>query len=277
VISRPAFKLPATDTVCYKQAFTIVPLELKDTLQTIFSWTSTDRSINLQDSLRPNLTIYPAVTAKYILTGKNNCFAGGVQAKDTFDIVVIDSISAAHSYALLQDNFTTAPVQFSSSFYPQSFLRRWTLRNEDGNWDSILVGESPLVRISRGGAYESKVVVSSVLGSHYCADTVAVSFIIKPLGTVFIPNLVLEGGAVGNATFIVTARDENNEKLRDITDGKLVIYNRWGKKVYEKENYNNDLDSKKLKEEFTDGIYFFEFSVARYNFKNSGWLQINPR
>lgn len=273
IIARPIFRLPETDTVCFKTPFRIVPTFLEDTLQTQFSWTSSDRSVNLGDSLAPWLSIVPGVSARYILTGRNNCNIGGLAAKDTFDIVVIDSISAAHKFELLQDNFTTAPVQLTSQFYPQSFPRVWTLRNEDNSWDTVLLGNSQIINIKKGGNYLSTAIVSNQLGSHYCVDTVSQRFVIDPLGNVYIPNLILEGGKLENSKLIITARDENNQVLREITDGKLTIYNRWGKKVYEKDNYNNDLNSDKLSD-FTDGIYFFEFTVERYNYKNGGWLQI---
>lgn len=274
IITRPIFSIPETDTVCYKTPYRIVPSFFQDTLQTQFSWTSSDRNVNLQDSLTPFLTITPTVSGRYILTGRNNCNIGGLAARDTFDIVVVDSISAKHSYELLQDNFTVAPVQFSSSFYPLSYPHIWKLSLEDNTFDTVLLGNSPLVNIRNGGNYASTAIVFQQLGSLYCADTVVQKFVIDPLGRVYIPNLVLENGVLSNNTFIVTARDEKGQKLREITDGKLTIYNRWGKKIYEKENYNNDLNSKKLKDEFSDGIYFFEFSVERYNYKNGGWLNI---
>ena len=74
---------------------------------------------------------------------------------------------------------------------------------------------------------------------------------------------------------MITARDENGNILREIKEGKLVVFNRWGKEVYSNDTYNNDLNSSKLKEELSDGIYFFEFSVARYNYKTGGWFRIH--
>lgn len=274
IITRPIFSIPPTDTVCYKTKYRILPDFLQDTLQTQFSWATNVSNINLSDSINPTLTITPTQSGRYILTGRNNCNVGGLAARDTFEIVVIDSISAAHTYTILKDNFTTAPVQFTSGFYPPGFPRTWSLRREDDNWDTLLLGTTPTINLNKGGDYISTGIVYMQMGTHFCSDTVRQRFVIEPLGNVYIPNLVLEGGNIGNSTLVITARDENGNKLREIKDGKLTVYNRWGKKVYEKENYNNDLDSKKLKEDYSDGVYFFEFSVERYNFKQGGWLHI---
>lgn len=274
IIQRPIFSIPPTDTVCYKGTYRIVPDFLQDTLQTQFSWTTNDRTVNLSDSINPTLTINPTQSGRYILTGRNNCNIGGLAARDTFEIVVIDSISAKHTFTLLADNFTVAPVQFQSAFYPPGYPRFWSLKKEDETWDTLLLGTDPLINIRQGGTYVSTGIVYMEMGTHFCSDTVQQRFDIAPLGAVYVPNLVLEQGSLGNATLIMTARDERGNVLREITDGTLTIYNRWGKKIYEKENYNNDLDSKKLKDDFTDGVYFFEFSVARYNYKNGGWIHI---
>ncbi|HPI10188.1 MAG TPA: choice-of-anchor L domain-containing protein, partial [Catalimonadaceae bacterium] len=110
IITRPIFKLPEVDTVCYRAPYRIIPAQLTDTLSTLYSWTSSDNSVNLSDSLTPFLTIYPKISARYILAGRNNCVTGGV-AKDTFNIHVIDSISAGHTYTYLNDSLTAAPVK----------------------------------------------------------------------------------------------------------------------------------------------------------------------
>lgn len=273
ILTRPIFKLPEVDTVCYKAPFRIVPSQLSDTLNTLYSWLSSDNSVNLSDSITPYLTIYPKVSARYILSGRNNCATGGV-AKDTFNIHVIDSISAGHTYTYLNDSLTVAPVKFQSSFYPPSFARTWDLYNETMTWDTTLTGTSPEVKFRKGGNYTSEVVVYSREGTRYCSDTVKQKFTITPLGQVFIPNLVTDNEDSRNSAFVITARDEDGKILREIKEGNLSVFNRWGKQVYQRDNYNNELNFDKLKDELQDGIYFYEFSVARYNYKTGGWFRI---
>lgn len=273
IIQRPSFKLPERDTVCYGQTYKLVPLELNDSLKlTRYSWSlSDDRRV--RDSLNPSITIRGIQTGNYILLGSNACFPVG-GSSDTFRLHVVDSISAAFTYRIKNDSLTAAPVQFEQSFRPLSYSRIWKLRNDALGWDTTLLGESPLVTIRRGGEYESEAIVFTRLGSKYCADTVSRKFKIDPLGSVFIPNLVTDNADNFNSTFRITARDENGNILREITNGKLKVYNRWGKLVFESDDYNNDLNYSKLKEDLNDGVYFFEFSVDRYNYRNGGWLRI---
>ena len=274
IVTRPIFKLPELDTVCYKTPYRIIPIQLTDTLQTDFSWISSDNSVALLDSIKPYLTIYPSKSARYILAGRNNCVTGGV-AKDTFNVHVIDSVSAAHTYALVNDEFTVAPVQFASSFYPPSFSRIWNLYNDALSWDTTLSGLDPLVLFRKGGIYTSEAIVFSREGSFYCSDTVRTIIPIKPLGQIFIPNLVTDNEDNKNGAFIITARDENGNILREVKEGRITVFNRWGKQVYQNDTYNNDLNFETLKSDLQDGVYFFEFSVARYNYKSGGWFRIH--
>ena len=161
-----------------------------------------------------------------------------------------------------------------ADFFPTSYQRSFKLYNDSKNWDTTLLGLNPFVNLKKGGEHRAEVVIFRKLGQKLCKDSTNQFFTISDLGNVFIPNLVTDNGDGSNSAFRITARDENGNVLRDIKSGKLVLFNRWGKKIYENDNYNNDLDSSKIKEEVNDGIYFFEFSVERYNYKNGGWLRI---
>lgn len=276
ILTRPIFKLPELDTICFGETIRIEPIELADTLKTEFSWRAVpqQRGLDLSDSLNPYITVSPKASGRFILEGRNNCVVGGI-AKDTFNLMVIDSISAGHTYTYQGDSMTVAPVQFEGTFYPPSFPRVWSLRNADLSWDTLLNGSNPLVSFRKGGDYTSQVIVYTQQGSHYCSDTVQNRVLIKPLGSVFVPTLVTDNEDNRNSTFLITARDENGNILREIKEGKLVVFNRWGVEVYKNDSYNNELNSSKLKEELTDGIYFFEYSVARYNYKTGGWFRIH--
>ena len=62
----------------------------------------------------------------------------------------------------------------------------------------------------------------------------------------------------------------DNFRIRNLADGStLVIVNRWGQKVYESSNYQNDWNGDDLPE----GIYFYNLSVpARGVFR--GWVEL---
>ncbi|MCK5846559.1 MAG: gliding motility-associated C-terminal domain-containing protein [Bacteroidales bacterium] len=61
-----------------------------------------------------------------------------------------------------------------------------------------------------------------------------------------IPNVITPNGDGYNDVFII-------DGIENYPNSILSIYNRWGKKVYESNNYTNDWDG----ENITDGVYYF--------------------
>jgi gliding motility-associated-like protein len=64
------------------------------------------------------------------------------------------------------------------------------------------------------------------------------------------PNVITPNGDQWNEKFVIKG-------LENFPDSKLMIYNRWGKKVYQSENYQNDWDG----ENQADGVYFWILKV----------------
>jgi gliding motility-associated-like protein len=48
-------------------------------------------------------------------------------------------------------------------------------------------------------------------------------------------------------------------------ENEVVIYNRWGREVYRKSNYNNDFTA----QDFSNGTYFYSLNVKTYDFTNT--------
>jgi hypothetical protein len=78
----------------------------------------------------------------------------------------------------------------------------------------------------------------------------------------FIPNVITPNGDQHNNYFVITDMREKNSGqsvgsyslINDFyISNELVIYNRWGKTVFEAKNYLNDWDGGSLK----DGVYFY--------------------
>jgi gliding motility-associated-like protein len=116
------------------------------------------------------------------------------------------------------------------------------------------------------GALGDYIITLIAISDKGCGDTVA--------HTVKIINDILE------FPNIITPNNDNfNDKLviKGLLDGgypesELVIYNRWGKKVYSKNNYQNDFDGEGL----ADGVYFYIFKgkgILRES-EHKGSLQI---
>jgi len=70
-------------------------------------------------------------------------------------------------------------------------------------------------------------------------------------GELTIPNVITPNGDGFNDAFHV-------KNLYQYPNSKLLVYNRWGKKVYEDANYQSNWDGKG----YADGVYFYVLSLA---------------
>lgn len=274
VLTKPDFALKQADTVCYGTPYRITPIAQNDSVgDIIWNWrSSTDR--RLIDSTRSSVSFRAIKSERYVLEGNNSCFGSDGVAKDTFNLFVFDSISTAFTYEILNDGLTSSPVKFTQSFIPFSYPRSWKLWNEEQSFYQELDGNSPTVEITKGGNYTVEAIIYKQEGSYFCSDTTYQKFAIEPLGQVFIPTLITDNLDNLNSVFLITARDENGKLLRNITDGTLTVFNRWGKEIFKTDVYENDLNNAKLKEKLVDGVYFFEFKSPRYNYANGGWFRV---
>lgn len=71
-----------------------------------------------------------------------------------------------------------------------------------------------------------------------------------------IPNIITPNGDEANQYFVVP-------NLEYYPNSEFAVYNRWGKKIFESSNYQNDWDGGNL----SDGVYYF---VLKVNFGDTG-------
>ncbi len=82
-----------------------------------------------------------------------------------------------------------------------------------------------------------------------------------PLDTdIFIPNIFTPNGDGDNQTFFIRNKPDG--------DVKLIITNRWGKRVFSADNYQNNWDGGDL----PDGVYFYHIMADGEEYK--GWVEI---
>jgi len=89
-------------------------------------------------------------------------------------------------------------------------------------------------------------VVLNVSGPFGCHSTTNREIIIIEIET---PNVFTPNGNGLNEYFVISGIDK-------IHDSRLVVYNRWGERVYENPDYKNDWNGGKC----ADGVYFFILS-----------------
>jgi gliding motility-associated-like protein len=95
--------------------------------------------------------------------------------------------------------------------------------------------------------------IITVTGCTPVSDTINLNIHICNLT---IPNIFTPNGDPYNQTFYIP-------NLEYYPNSQFVVYNRWGNKIYESDNYQNDWDG----ENFADGVYFF---ILRVNYGDTG-------
>ena len=116
----------------------------------------------------------------------------------------------------------------------------WTFG--DGNGAS---GNPVVHSYSTAGTFP---VVLIVTGSNGCMDTALVNYVVDAI--IEIPNVFTPNGD-GVNDFL------KFKNLEAFENNNLTIFNRWGKKIFEQDNYKNDWNGGG----FNDGTYFFILSV----------------
>jgi gliding motility-associated-like protein len=78
-----------------------------------------------------------------------------------------------------------------------------------------------------------------------------------------IPNVFTPNGDGANDAFEI-------KNIHLYPENELVIYNRWGKEIYRKKNYEGNWEAEGMQ----NGIYFYEFSTSQYASYQKGMVQI---
>lgn len=144
--------------------------------------------------------------------------------------------------------FTVVPefgkiYQPNLTFFSESIAPFWLWNFGDGNTSS---SSPPVIHTfpALEGEYEVTLVVSNEFG---CTDSITKTVIILDDVLVF-PNIITPNGDGINDVLEIT----NAEKFPNNT---LQIFNRWGKKVFEQMNYQNNWGGEGL----IDGTYYYVF------------------
>lgn len=135
-----------------------------------------------------------------------------------------------------------------------------------GNWQLAIAGLSDnqykLTKASEAGTYWISVRTTNPNNNNYTSVSNWVDFYVPepPVATpVIVPNVISPNSIdPEHVKFTITNLDEYSER-------KLVIYNRWGNKVYENTNYTNeeawDGVAQNTGDLVGDGVYFYELTL----------------
>ena len=161
----------------------------------------------------------------------NGCFKNFSVPVNVYIQPVADFITLPDSVSINQP-----PMQFIDQSSDAAF---WYWDFGDGTFSTH---QNPKHGFPHVGNFDVLLVVTSAEG---CIDSVMYTIPIFD-DKLICPNVITPNGDGINDRFVI-------ENLEYYMVRKLSIYNRWGKKVYEKNNYMNDWDGQGL----ADGTYFF--------------------
>jgi len=161
----------------------------------------------------------------------DGCFKNFIVPVNVYIEPVADFIVIPDSASINQP-----PLQFIDQSTDASY---WYWDFGDGSTSTL---QNPFHGFPSTGDFDVLLVVTSSQG---CLDSVMYTIPVFD-DQLTCPNVITPNGDGINERFVV-------ENLEYYLDTRLVVYNRWGKKVYDKDSYQNDWDGQGL----ADGTYFF--------------------
>lgn len=165
-----------------------------------------------------------------------------IQVRDTSGKLVLDTL------------ISILPVTLQATEVPGFCSATWRLNGADFSTQT-----KPFFVVTEEGKYDLEVESSSVLN---CKSSGKTSFFVKrPKDqTIGIPSLITPNGDGKNEVFFI-------QNLGFYPNHRLQIFNRWGARLLDSTNYQNDWSG-------DPGVYFYHLEIAGKEWK--GWLLVNP-
>ncbi len=225
-----------------------------------------------------SLTAVPTIPtgANYAWSNSDNTASTVVNSAGTYSVIVSYSngCSATANVSTTQFNSPIAnysvspsspgllgtPVNFTdqSSVLGSSIVSWFWYFGDNG---SVLgsTAENPAYIYGASGNYEVTLVVQSADG---CLDTI--KFMYEVIPQLLIPNIFTPNND-GDNDFLAF------ESLYYYGISELVIYNRWGNKIYESSDYQNNWTG----DGQSDGVYYFVLTCPKVNEPIAGFVHMN--
>ena len=73
-----------------------------------------------------------------------------------------------------------------------------------------------------------------------------------------VPNIITPNGDGSNDNFKIVLKGTTKDFYESFPNSQILIFNRWGKKIYESNNYQNDWSG----EDLSDGVYYWTLKLA---------------
>lgn len=168
----------------------------------------------------------------------NGCYSDTIQVAVTIEPnPVIDFINSTPAFA-------SQPIQFTDISSTPGTIGGWVWDFGDGSGD---ITQNPQYTYATPGDYY---VCFAVLTSSGCTDTICRTITVLPLEIVT-PNVISPNGDGINDVL-------EFQYLEFYPSNKLMVFNRWGSLIFEKENYTNNWNAG----DHSDGVYYYVLVVG---------------
>ncbi|MCX7954309.1 MAG: gliding motility-associated C-terminal domain-containing protein [Bacteroidales bacterium] len=174
--------------------------------------------------------------------------APGTICHDTISIYIADTgkvIAAFDTTSFNDDPIVPYTFQIiNNSINGKKFS--WRIYDENGNLVATYNGAMPIITINKEGCYKIVLVATSKEG---CTDTASYAYLcVSKAPLLEVPNVFTPNNDGINDVFIV-----HGESIKEFN---AIIYNRWGRKIYEWNDINKGWDGKIDGIEASDGVYY---------------------
>ena len=200
-----------------------------------FVWSPYEKIVNIWDG---KVWAYPSQNTVYTIVGNlNSCI-------DSLDVEIVVHDNPISSFVFNPEiAMVGSIVEFDSRFEESGASWIWNMGN-----GIILDGKEIEYVFLQPGIYNVEHVVVNQYG---CKDT---SFQeIEVLSMVVVPNVFTPNEDGVNDSFVLDGID-------GIEGTQLVIYNRWGRVVFENSSYKNDWKA----EGISEGVYFYIINLPEF-------------
>jgi gliding motility-associated-like protein len=189
-------------------------------------------------------------------------YTNGCSARDTADVVLFNKPVAHYTVSPLNVSNSLTPVNFTdhSTVVTPATITNW-FWDFGVNASSTSTLQNPTYTYELDGVYPVTLAVETANG---CWDSITASYNI--ISDIKIPNVVTpnDGGTTGlNKLFYI-------KNLRYFPGTSLTVFNRWGKKVYESKDYQNDWDC----DRHPSGVYYYVLSGSLLKETKNGFFEI---
>ena len=222
------------------------------------------------DATLPNPLVNPTESTTFILYRAPVSPDLGCPAFDSLDVLVVDGSPSAEFDFLIDPNCRFARVQFTNTGSgADEFL--WVFSNGDTS-----TVENPSLILE----YDQELEVFFIAINSVCLDTLNEGVSIKALKDYFLinnANIFTPNGDGINDCFSPALQNVPAPADKNFLEcSELVVYNRWGLKVYDSKEWGEGCWNGKTEkgEAYPEGVYFFYFRTDTENIHGTVTLKL---